>query len=679
VIRRLLPVAALLAALTCAYTWPLVLHPASTVAHDRGDPLLVTWILWWSTHTVPLTTAWWNAPAFYPSTGAFAFSENLLGLAPISAPILALTKSPLLAYNASFLLSYVLSGLGAYLLGFVLTRRHDAAFVAAVAFAFAPYRLSHQHHLQLLSSYWMPVAIAALHLYVREPRPRWAALFAASWLLQALACGYYFFYLTLFAALWLAWFAPGRLTRHAWGTFGAAWLAAGLALAPVLLGYRSIHATYGFKRSPVEILNYSADVAGLWSAAPDSLAWRWLHGAGVSSESEQFPGIAIVVLAGLAIALAVKRRADRRDVLFYAGAAVLMWALSLGPEPKLNGSVIGIPGPYAALAALPGFDAMRVPARLWMVGVVCLSACAAIAVAGIASSHARRWVVAAAAAALLLDGWPRALVIFDVPAMRVTKVPASARLGLPIRENETETMYGAIAQERPVFNGYSGYSAPQHAALVDMLEAHDVRILQRLAATERIEVIVESATDAGGRWRAWLDTTPIATRQDAGDGWTSYEINPTGVTAPPAAVGTRLRIARVTASTNPGDIGAVLDGDVDSRWHAVRQEGIEEVLMDLGAPHGVRAVVMCLGAYPSQYPRALDVDVSRDGATWRTVRTGGTVLETYDAALQSPREVPVTIPIGHADVRFIRLRQTKEDPHGWSIVELRVIGDATAR
>src|ERR1700730_13519354 len=81
--RAVLLAAAALPALTCAYPWPLVLHVGSAVPHDRGDPLLVTWILWWSTHAVPLTTAWWNAPAFYPSPGVFAFSENLLGLAPI--------------------------------------------------------------------------------------------------------------------------------------------------------------------------------------------------------------------------------------------------------------------------------------------------------------------------------------------------------------------------------------------------------------------------------------------------------------------------------------------------------------------------------------------------------------------------------------------------------------------
>ena len=74
-----------------------------------------------------------------------------------------------------------------------------------------------------------------------------------------------------------------------------AWGVAGLAIAPILLGYRSIHAFYGFKRSPVEVLNYSADIAGLWSAAPDSLMWSRLHG-GAASESEQFPGLTILLL-----------------------------------------------------------------------------------------------------------------------------------------------------------------------------------------------------------------------------------------------------------------------------------------------------------------------------------------------------------------------------------------------
>jgi F5/8 type C domain len=676
-----------LAALTLAYTWPLAAHLGSAVAHDRGDPLLVTWILWWSTHAVPLTDAWWNAPAFYPSQGVLVFSENLLGLAPITAPIIALTHAPLLGYNAAFLLSYLFSGLGAYLLAFVLTRRHDASFVAALAFAFAPYRLSHTQHLQLLSSYWMPVTIAALHLFLASPKWRWAALFAISWLLQALACGYYLFFLTIFVLLWLAWFAPRRLTSRATTRLAIAWGAAGLAIAPVLLGYRAIHASYGFKRSPVEVLNYSADVAGLWSASPDSLTWRWLH-AGVGSESEQFPGLTVLILfAAGAVTFFRLRRSFRskaeatgsnvertRHFGFYALTAVLMWVLSLGPKPTLRGQPLGVYGPYALLMNLPGFNGMRVPARLWMVAVLCLGIVAALVISRIEARRTRRFVVSAAAIGLLIDGWPRAFPVVAAPPMRITSIEARARLGLPVQRNETETMYGAIAQARPVFNGYSGYTAPQHAAMRDLLEHHDPRILARLAATDPIEIVIESRNDTDGGWNAYVAGQPGARRVDVTPDWTSYAVPRTGASAPGPETGRRLAVAAIATTTNVPDINAVLDGDLETRWHSPSQRGGETITIDLGRPQSVAAVELCLGAYPGQYPRVLVVESSADGVDWSPVSVGGTALETYDAAVRSPREVPVTLRVRRDGVRFLRLRQTGNDPRGWTIVELRVIG-----
>jgi hypothetical protein len=675
-----------LAALTVAYTWPLGAHLGSSVAHDRGDPLLVTWILWWSTQAVPLTDAWWNAPAFYPSQGVLAFSENLLGLAPITAPIIALTHAPLVGYNAAFLLSYLFSGLGAYLLAFVLTRRHDASFVAALAFAFAPYRLSHTQHLQLLSSYWMPVAIAALHLYLARPKWRWAALFAVSWLLQALACGYYLFYLTIFVLLWLAWFAPRRLAARDAARLVVAWGAGGLAIAPVLLGYRAIHATYGFKRSPVEVLNYSADVAGLWSASPDSLVWRWVH-AGVGSESEQFPGLTVLILfvAGAVIlvrqkggSFRVKAKAAGAGVTgcfgFYGLTAVLMWVLSLGPRPTFHGQPLGVYGPYALLMNLPGFNGMRVPARLWMVSVLCLAVVAALAISRMESRRTRRFVVSAAAIGLLLDGWPRAFPVVAASSMRVTSIGARARLGLPVERNETETMYGAIAQARPVFNGYSGYTAPQHAAMRDLLEHHDPRILARLAATGPIEIVIESRDDTDGAWNAYVAGQPGARRVDVTAEWTSYALTPSGALPPGPPAGSRLAVAGIATTTNVPDINAVLDGDLDTRWHAPAQRGGETITIDLGRPQSVAAVELCLGAYPGQYPRVLVVESSADGIDWSPVSDDGTALETYDAAVRAPREVPVTLPVHRDGVRFLRLRQTGSDPRGWTIVELRIIG-----
>jgi hypothetical protein len=123
------------------------------------------------------------------------------------------------------------------------------------------------------------------------------------------------------------------------------------------------------------------------------------------------------------------------------------------------------------------------------------------------------------------------------------------------------------------------------------------------------------------------------------------------------------------------DINAVLDGDLVTRWHSQPQVGGETITIHLDHPQHVAAVVLCLGTYAGQYPRALQVDVSADAMVWTTVYTGGTALETYDAALRSPREIPITLPVSRDNVRYIRLRQAGREPGtGWTIVELRVIG-----
>src|SRR5204862_2127142 len=122
--------------------------------------------------------------------------------------------------------------------------------------------------------------------------------------------------------------------------------------------------------------------------------------------------------------------------------------------------------------------------------------------------------------------------------------------------------------------------------------------------------------------------------------WTSYELSPTGALASTAAMGSLLHVASLVTSANAPDINAILDGDLDTRWHTQPQLGGETIVADLGTTQHVGAVVLCLGAYPGQYPRGLAIDVSPDGIEWSPVYTGGTALETYDAALRSPREVP---------------------------------------
>ena len=309
-----------------------------------------------------------------------------------------------------------------------------------------------------------------------------------------------------------------------------------------------------------------------------------------------------------------------------------------------------------------------------MIAVLCLAAAAAIVVSRIRNQSARRIVVIVSAAGLLMDGWPVPLALASDPGMQITHGNAVARLGLPLEGNETETMYGAIAQGRPVFNGYSGYTAPQHYALGDLLDRGDPRILERLASGGPIEIIVRHRLDPRGRWRAFVASYPGARISDETAGWTAFQIPATPAGQERTAIASMLTIAHLEASVDNRDVNAIIDGDLDTRWHAERQSGAESIVADLGAIQHPSIVLIRLGTYASQYPRTLEVSTSVDGSAWQPGWTGDTALLTYDAAVASPREIPLRIPLSGGAVRYLRLRQIGSDPgRGWSIVELQVM------
>src|SRR5687768_11593317 len=72
---------------------------STSIANDAGDPLLTTAILHWVATHLPYTDAWYQLPIFFPTRDTLTFSEHLLGVAVVAAPIEWLTGSPVVAYN----------------------------------------------------------------------------------------------------------------------------------------------------------------------------------------------------------------------------------------------------------------------------------------------------------------------------------------------------------------------------------------------------------------------------------------------------------------------------------------------------------------------------------------------------------------------------------------------------
>jgi len=281
-------------------TWPLATGLTHDVGGDFGDPIFTSWVIAWdATH---LGRGWWNANIFAPHPLALAYSEHFLPQALQTLPIYAATRNPLLCYNLLFLSTFVLSGLGMFLFARELTGDGAAALVAGAAFAFSPYRITSIPHLQVLSAAWMPFVLYGLRRYFATRRPSALAGAAAAWILQNLSCGYYLLFFSPIVVCYIGW----ELTRaDAWRDRRAvAQLALACAIVagatiPFLVPYLELR-RLGFRpRLLDDVRRYSADVYAYLTADPNLRLWGPIAQAWPHAEGLLFPGLTVVVLAGL--------------------------------------------------------------------------------------------------------------------------------------------------------------------------------------------------------------------------------------------------------------------------------------------------------------------------------------------------------------------------------------------
>src|SRR5262249_9023215 len=135
--------------------------------------------------------------------------------------------------------------------------------------------------IQILWTWWMPLALLGLHQWMSERRRSGLVLFATAWLGQSLSNGYYFFYFSIIVVLWLAWFTRWREAQRLLLPALIAWVAAGLLLAPVLLTYRDVQGRYQFARSIADVESGGADLTEFFrpSSIPRFLGVaRWERG-----------------------------------------------------------------------------------------------------------------------------------------------------------------------------------------------------------------------------------------------------------------------------------------------------------------------------------------------------------------------------------------------------------------
>jgi hypothetical protein len=724
-------------------------HLSDGIANDLGDPILTTTILHWVATHVPYTDAWYQFPIFYPSRDTLTFSEHLLGVSVIAAPIEWLTGDPVVAYNLTVVASFALSAAAMFAFARRLTGSVAAAFLAGLAYGFAPYRISQLPHIQMEAIWYAPLALLGLHAYLDTGRRRWLALYGGAWMLQGAANGYALVYLSILIGMWGLWFVVSARRWREMAAIAVATVVAVLPLAPILLRYIRAHEYYGMVRGIDEIKTFSADIAAVLCAPSTLTLWGWIR-VECRAEGELFPGVAALALfvaacAGVmrwgpaatrpsrairiavrtlvgvasvyvAIALSVwwvgpwtyeagPMRASASTVVkpmlvaigcvvialassprvrlaarhsstltFYLLGVVAMWLLSLGPGVRLMDRPVGYDGPYKWVMAIPGADGLRVPARFWMVAMLCLATVIALFVAELIRRRGNRFPRAAMpllALAILGDGWVSAIPSLPLPPDVPNPAALAGRtvLDLPAGDYpDIAAQYRAVRGGWRTVNGYSGYLPPYYSIVVGASTDNVIGILDAFTPIGDLDVVVARGArdqqDAVRRYPGVMITGENAT-------FTQFRLP--ARPEPSRAGRARLPIASLASPCEAAALRQALDRNLSTYWVCGPELEQQQLTIDLGSVQTAGAVLHDEGPQAGNFPKRLTIETSVDGSTWAPAWAGNAWGPAISASMRDPKANHIWFVFEPRPARYVRLTHPAEAQHyTWAIADLEV-------
>ena len=373
--------------------------------------------------------------------------------------------------------------------------------------------------------------------------------------------------------------------------------------------------------------------------------------------------------------------AERRPSLFYGVGIVLFGVLACGPVLRVHGQIVLDPAPYGWLMHLPGFDELRVPTQIKMIGLLCLSVTAGLALASCRPVDPRRarMVAGLAAAVVVLDGWllpvpmaqPQVLWPGVEPAGQTTPL-----LELPLGPDFDggATLRAAIHRRR-VMNGISGYDPPHYAALREGLAVHDPALLAAVATLGPMDVVVDGAADADGAIGRYVMAGSGVTRI-GGDGVRTLYRLPQA-SAPPS-LGPALPLADVRAVREPELARLMHDGDPETGWTDVSPKADGWIVLDLGAEHEVGGLTLSMGRAFFDFPRRLAIDTSLDGEAWAPVWEGPGFAPTFLGFIRSPRNAELHFGFDGRPARYLRVRRLDRASPAWHVADVQVHAPGSA-
>ena len=524
-LREVAVVAGCAVLVTILMTWPLATRTDEILPGmgKIGDPYLHTWQVAWQAHALDTDTGdFFDANTHWPHEDSLAFIDTLAGYTPAGLIGTGL-EAAVVRYNLLYLFAYSMAFFGSYLLARQLGLGRAGAVVAAAAFAFAPWRFAQNGHLVVLSSGGIPLALFFfLRGYVRRSAGFLLAggLVAAWQLSLGFTLGLQFVYLLgLLGVIFLIRVSTGRETNLPRGFIaGIAGAAAIVGLVGVLLAipFLRVASTYPDEADRFsELRLYSPPPSGflvapeynlLWGDAAESLRddLRW------PEEQTLFPGIAIVLLAGLG---SLSPRLTRKTRVFLVAVTVGTAILSMGVAWTPSRYIYELFYDFA-----PGWQAVRTPGRLnttTSLGLALLAGAGASVVYHRAAQVRRRPDLVAGALAVLMAvvvliegkgsiwaGTPR-----ELPAALTQAEPPVMHLPFDEIHDRIYTFW-SIEGFQPTVNGVGAIVPKELSQLRKDMEAFpDIATIEELRSLGVKTVVLHSGLAASTPWK---DTAQVS-------------------------------------------------------------------------------------------------------------------------------------------------------------------------
>jgi len=214
---------------------------------------------------------------------------------------------------------------------------------------------------------------------------------------------------------------------------------------------------------------------------------------------------------------------------FVLGLVAALW-VSLGPAPQAFGRPLDIASPYRFLYDhVPGFDGLRAPARLAMLGTLMLTVLAGYGASTIARYRGGTAVLAVVCGLFLLEATHVPFTLNGIAAVGDLVTPearvyppqqapavyremarqpeASVLVELPLGQTDYDlrAVYYSTVHWRPIVNGYSGFFPPQYGLLMTALSEiprHPDLSLEAIRASGATHAIVHEGAYREGEGEA---------------------------------------------------------------------------------------------------------------------------------------------------------------------------------